>query len=400
MTVLSTIAKSATRLLSFVGREVVETARRPGALLSLVLGPFLVLALFGAGYSGFKRPLQTLLVIPPESGLPTDPATYEQIAAAGIEVVGIVEDRAEAEDELRGQRVDVVVIAPADLQERFRGGEQSVLGVEIDAVDPVEANYANFLAGTLADEVNQELIRRVVEEGEAQAAAEGFPDANRIPPDVVAEPTRAEVTNLASVQPNVVSYFGPAVLALILQHMAVTLIALSVVRERTTGIIDLFRISPTSAWEVVVGKVAGFFVLCAAIAAVTVGLLVGVLGVPLLGDPALLAGVIALLIVASLGLGLLISIVSDSERQAVQLSLLVLLGSVFFSGFVLPIEEFSEPVRSMAYAIPVTHGIRLTQDFMLRGWTDAVWEIYVLAAIALVLLVACWLLLRRSMSRA
>jgi len=400
MTVLSTIAKSATRLLSFVGREVIETARRPGALLSLVLGPFLILALFGAGYSGFKRPLQTLLVIPPESGLPTDPATYEQIGAAGIEVVGIVEDRAEAEDELRGQRVDVVVIAPADLQERFRKGEQSVLGVEIDAVDPVEANYANFLAGTLADEVNQELIRRVVEEGEAQAAAEGFPGANRIPPDVVSEPTRAEVTNLASVQPNVVSYFGPAVLALILQHMAVTLIALSVVRERTTGIIDLFRISPTSAWEVVVGKVAGFFVLCAAIAAVTVGLLVAVLGVPLLGDPALLAGVMALLIVASLGLGLLISIVSDSERQAVQLSLLVLLGSVFFSGFVLPIEEFSQPVRSMAYAIPVTHGIRLMQDFMLRGWTDAVWEIYVLAAIALVLLVACWLLLRRSMSRA
>jgi len=400
VSILSAPAKSATRILSFVGRELVETVRRPGALLSLVLGPFLVLALFGAGYSGFKRPLQTLLVIPPESGLPTDPATYEQIAAAGIEVVGIVEDRAEAEDELRGLRVDVVVIAPADLEERFRNGEQSVLGVEIDAVDPVQANYATFLAGTLADEVNQELIRRVVREGEEQAAAEGIPNANRIPPEVVAEPTRAEVTNLAAVQPNVVSYFGPAVLALILQHMAVTLIALSVVRERTTGIIDLFRISPTSAWEVVIGKVAGFFVLCAAIAGVTVALLVGVFGAPLLGDPTHLGGVLALLIVASLGLGLLISIVSDSERQAVQLSLLVLLGSVFFSGFVLPIEEFTQPVRSMAYAIPVTHGIRLTQDFMLRGWTDAVWEIYVLAAIAMVLLVACWLLLRRSMSRA
>lgn len=400
MSILSAPAKSATRILSFIGRELVETVRRPGALLSLVLGPFLVMALFGLGYSGFKRPLETLLVIPPQSGLPTDPATYQQLAAAGIEIVGVVGDRAAAEQELREQRVDVVVVAPADLEERFRNGEQSVLGVAIDAVDPTEANYASFLAGILADEVNQELIRRVVREGEAQAAAEGIPNANRIPPEVVAEPTRAEVTNLAAVQPNVISYFGPAVLALILQHMAVTLIALSVVRERTTGIIDLFRISPTSAWEVVIGKVAGFFVLCAAIAGVTVGLLVAAFGVPLLGDPANLAGVLALLIVASLGLGLLISIVSDSERQAVQLSLLVLLASVFFSGFVLPIGEFSEPVRSMAYAIPVTHGIRLTQDVMLRGWTDSVWEIYALAAIALVLLVACWLLLRRSMSRA
>jgi len=392
------VLKVATRLLAFVGRELVETVRRPGALLSLVLGPFLVMALFGLGYSGFKRPLQTILVIPPESGLPTELATYQQITAAGIEVVGVVGDRAEAEDDLRSQRIDVVVVAPADLEERFRNGEQSALGIEIDVVDPVQANYANFLAGTLADEVNQELIRRVVEEGQQQAAAQGIPDANRIPPEVVAEPTRAEVSNLAPVQPNVIAFFGPAVLALILQHMAVTLIALSVVRERTTGIIDLFRISPTSAWEVVVGKVAGFFVLCAGLAVMTVALLIGAFGVPLLGDPLALAGVLALLIVASLGLGLLISIISDSERQAVQLSLLVLLASVFFSGFVLPIEEFTEPVRSAAYAIPVTHGIRLTQDLMLRGWTNDVWEIYALAAIALVLLFACWLLLRRSMS--
>ena len=58
-----------------------------------------------------------------------------------------------------------------------------------------------------------------------------------------------------------------------------------------------------------------------------------------------LAGVIGLLLLASLGLGLLIAVVSDSERQAVQLSLLTLLASVFFSGFVLAIDQFSPPVR-------------------------------------------------------
>src|SRR3546814_2948786 len=60
---------------------------------------------------------------------------------------------------------------------------------------------------------------------------------------------------------------------------------------------------------------------------------------------------------------------SDSERQAVQLSLLVLLASVFFSGFVLAVDEFTPPVRAIAYTLPVTHGIQLLQDFMLRGST-------------------------------
>ena len=206
--------------------------------------------------------------------------------------------------------------------------------------------------------------------------------------------------NVAPSTPSVVGYFAPAVLALVLQHMAVTLIALSVVRDRTSGAIELFRVSPVSAWEVVAGKILGFAFLCAAIAVASFALLVLVLGVPLLGSAALLAGMAALLVAASLGLGLLISIVSDSERQAVQLSLLVLLASVFFSGFVLPIAEFNEPVRIAAHAIPVTSAIPLIQDVMLRGTVREPWLAGLLAAIALSLLLACWLLLRRSMSRA
>lgn len=99
-------------------------------------------------------------------------------------------------------------------------------------------------------------------------------------------------------------------------------------------------------------------------------------------------------------MGLLVAVVSDSERQAVQLSLLVLLAPVFFSGFVLDIEEFSAPVRAVAYALPVTHGIRLLQDLMLRGSTNHVWEFMVLGLIAAVTLVAAWALLRRSLTHA
>jgi ABC-type multidrug transport system permease subunit len=78
----------------------------------------------------------------------------------------------------------------------------------------------------------------------------------------------------------------------------------------------------------------------------------------------------------------------------------VLLASVFFSGFVLAIEEFTAPVQAMAYALPVTHGIRLLQDLMLRGGTHHVWEFLALAVIAVVTLLWAWLLLRRGMTRA
>jgi ABC-2 type transport system permease protein len=393
------LLKLLTRLIAVVRKELIETIRRPGAILSLVLGPFLIMALFGVGYSGIRRPLDTILVIPPESGLTQDVAQYQDLAGGGFVIRGLTNDPTGAESMLRAEAVDLVVIAPADLNKQFRAGQQAVVKVEYNTVDPVQANYAAFLAERLSSEINATIIERAAQSGE-QGVLQQVPGASLIPAKVIAQPTRVETTNLAPTTPAVVPFFGPAVLALILQHMAVTLTALSLVRERLSGVMEVFRISPLSALEILLGKYVAFGILNGVIAAVVTALLVVSLGVPFLGSPIIVAAVIGLLVLASLGLGLFISVISDSERQAVQLSLLVLLASVFFSGFVLSIDEFIPAVRNAAYILPVTHGIRLIQDLLLRGSTTAWWEIGALGVIAGALFLATWVLLRRSMIRA
>jgi ABC-2 type transport system permease protein len=182
--------------------------------------------------------------------------------------------------------------------------------------------------------------------------------------------------------------------------MAVSLIAISIVRERSSGIMEVYRVSPISAAEILVGKLIAYGILAAAVAAATAALLVGALGVPILSGVVPVAGVVALLIFASLGMGVIIALVADSERQSVQLTLLVLLATVFFSGFVIAIDEFRPEVRPLSYAIPATHGIRLFQDLMLRGQTDAWWQLAMLIAIAIALMVASWALLRYRMRQA
>ena len=392
--------KVLTRILAFVGKEIVEVVRRPGALASLILGPFIVMAIFGVGYSGYRRPLETVVVIPPESGLPTDVEAYGEISGAGLEVTEVSTDEAGATQRLRDGAIDVVLIAPGDVEEQFRAGKQSTIEVQVNVIDPVDANYATFLARALEREVNRIIVERIAEEGQTYALSQGASDAGAIPPSVVAAPTKAEIVNIAPSQPGVVQFFGTAVLALILQHMAVTLIALSVIRERTTGLFELFRVSPIRTGELVIGKVLAFGILSAAIAALTLGLLILGFGVPMLGDSAALAGVVLLLIAASLGLGLLVAAVSDSERQAVQLALLLLLASVFFSGFVLGTDEFSEPVRTLTALLPVTNGIQLISDVMLRGSTDAVAAAGALLAEAVAYTGIAWLILRRALRSA
>lgn len=391
--------KSVIRISALVRKELIQVRRRPGAFLSLVFGPFLIMAIFGLGYTGIRQPLDTVIVIPTNLSLSRDVGFYQSLAGPSLTIRAVSEDAGTARALLAAQQLDLVVIAPADAEERFRAGQQALIEVELNAVDPVQAGYAEFIAQVLNQQINEEIIRKAVEEGQSYALGDE-PDVTRIPPEVIASPTIIKVTNLAPTLPNVVSYAAPAALALMLQHMAITLTALSFVRERLSGALELFRISPVNALELVLAKYIGLGLVSAVVATISVLLLVGVLGVPMLGSVWLIAAVITLLVLASLGIGLIISIVSDSERQAVQLAMLLLLASVFFSGFVLPVHEFREGVQYMAYTLPVTHGIRLLQDLMLRGTTAEWWEMSVLAGLALAFLILTTVLLRRTLRSA
>src|SRR5204863_10218265 len=117
-----------------------------------------------------------------------------------------------------------------------------------------------------------------------------------------AAPTPANPPNIAPLSPNVVPYFAPAVLALVLQHMGVTLTALSLVRERLSGAMDIFRVAPVRSLEILIGKYLAYAFFNLSIAALICFLLVGLLHVPLQSTPAQVATVVALLSFASLGL--------------------------------------------------------------------------------------------------
>jgi ABC-2 type transport system permease protein len=77
---------------------------------------------------------------------------------------------------------------------------------------------------------------------------------------------------------------------------------------------------------------------------------------------------VGLLILCSLGIGFVVSMVSSSEQQAAQIAMLILIGSVFFSGFIVPQETLSFPVSIVSFLFPATYAIRTLQDVMLRGF--------------------------------
>jgi ABC-2 type transport system permease protein len=290
-------------------------------------------------------------------------------------------------------------VAPENAEAELRAGRPTTVRVEWNMIDPVDHNLAHLATQILVDTLNARIVEQAAGAGIAFVEGELGPAAN-VSPEVIARPTRAETDNVAPTEPNTLSFFGPAVFALVISHLAVTLTALSLVRERLSGQIDRYRVAPLSTTELLVGKYVAFAALSLIVTALVGALLVGVLRVPLLGGWLPFAGVVLLLTFASLGVGLVISLLADSERSAVQLSMLVLLASVFFSGFILPVEDFAEWMEYVSYSLPVTHGIAILQALMLRGEVVDTWMIGTLAGIGAFLYLVSFIRLRRVLRRA
>lgn len=387
--------QSVVRMAAFTGKELREVLRRPGILLSLILGPFLVMFLFGLGYSGYRAPFATEIVVPTGSDFSRDAADYEELAPGRLDVTQVSEDRDAAEQRLRDRAIDLLVVVPENSAGELRAGRQTTIRVAWNQVDPVYDQLATLATSILVSSLNAEIVERAAGAGIDFAEGELGPAARNIPPGVIARPTTGETENVSPSEPQVLNFFGTAVFALVIQHLAITLTALSMIRERLSGQMDRFRVAPVTSMELLVGKYVAYAALSLAVSAIVGVLLVGILGVPLLGSIALFVGIVLLLAFASLGFGLLISLVADSERQAVQLSMLILLASVFFSGFVLPVTDFAEWMQYVAYALPVTHGIATLQDLMLRGSVGTPWQLIALLGIGVVLYIGSLLRLRR-----
>lgn len=520
---LNRLGRGFVRPFAFLPKEGIQIIRQPRLILTMIVAPFMVLLLFGIGYASSVPPLETVLVIPPELGLSTELAQYEDDFVSPFVLVDVTTEREPTVERVRRQEIDVAVVLPADAVEKVGNGEQAEIELVYNELVPFQVDWLGFYSRVQTSEINRQVLVTVLENGQestafdldqllgyndslqqqqsqldeqlaggereaalatvqtmrqetaltmdstAQAAAflaavslslgesAGAPtdqisslesantqlteidaalanieqtlqsegdvqpeavssDMQRvrdgqgglaalgeqlrtIPAEVLVSPFKSAEVNLAPTEPGFVAFYSPAVLALLVQHIAVTLTALTLVRERLRGTLEYFRVAPLSAGEMLVGKYVAFFLQSCILAAVLVALVIFTLDVPMEGDWWYFAGALALLIIASMGVGLFISAISRTETQAVQLAMLVLLASVFFSGFFLPLDNLNELVLGISYALPVTYGIASFQELMLRGELPATWMLAAPAALASGLFILAWIALRRQFRR-
>jgi ABC-2 type transport system permease protein len=192
----------------------------------------------------------------------------------------------------------------------------------------------------------------------------------------------------------------PGLAGLILVFIGTLITSLGVVRERQSGTLEQLAVMPFRAWDIIAGKIAPYLMVAAVDLTLIVVIGMGVFHVPFAGNVAVFALGAALFLLVTLGVGILISTVSQNQGQAIQLAFMILLPQVLLSGLIFPVPSMAAGVRWISYVLPLTYFITISRGVMLKAMPiSALWEpLGLLALLAVVVLGLAIVRFRRDLA--
>ena len=194
------------------------------------------------------------------------------------------------------------------------------------------------------------------------------------------------------------NFFVPGVIGVVLQIATTFATAMSLVRERERGTLEQLLVSPLSRWGLMLGKLTPYMVIGMTMATGLYAIMRWVFQVPINGDLiALMVSTVAY-VFALLSLGLLLSTRAQNQMQALQMSMVFIMPSVFFSGFIFPRETMPWIFYAIGACLPTTYFIELARAIILRGaGLNEFWHhLVILAGMGVLLFAMCALRFRKK----
>jgi ABC-2 type transport system permease protein len=159
----------------------------------------------------------------------------------------------------------------------------------------------------------------------------------------------------------------PGLAGVVLVFVGTIITSLGVVRERQSGTLEQLAVMPLRPRDVYLGKIVPYFAVAAVDLAIVLAVGIAVFGVPFRGSAAVFALGALLFLFVTLGIGVLISSVSQNQGQAIQLAVMTLLPQVLLSGLIFPLSSIAAGVRWIAYFLPLTYFNEISRGVMLRA---------------------------------
>lgn len=358
------------RLRQLVRKEFRQMLRDPRSKRMLFVSPIIQLLLFGYAVNTDVRQVKTFVVDHDRTAVSRELVGSFQ-ASGYFRVVGTGDRPQELVDALDHGDALVGLEIPRGFSADLAAGRTSRVQVLLDGTSSNTANVAQGYATQIIRQFADALTRRRAVAGSRQAAGVDLRARAWYNPDL-----RSQVYNV------------PGVIATIVMLMGLLLTSLAVVREREIGTLEQLMVSPLTPTELILGKTLPVVVVAFADLFLVTAVAMLWFHVPLRGSFPLLLIASSFYILSGLGIGLLISTVSNTQQEAFMSMFFFFLPALILSGFMYPVENMAVFFRYVTLLNPVRHYLVVVRGIFLKGagW-EALWpQITTLAVMGVMVL--------------
>lgn len=341
------------QFLSFVRKEFYHVFRDNKTLLMLFGLPIVLIVLFGFAVTNEIKNAKIVVC-----DYAKDPASQEIINKLSVNKIFQFDkallSHSQIEDEFKKENIKLAIIFPANFNKDLLHLNKAQVQIIADGSDPNTANTLTNYATSVIMDYQQMLMQN-----------------NSIPFSI-----SPEIRMLYNPELKGATNFVPGIMALVLLLVCVLMTAVSIVKEKETGTMEILLVSPFNPLLVIISKALPFLLLSLVNLVVILILSVTLLDMPINGSIGLLIAESTLLIICALSLGLLISNNTKSQQTAMLLAMMgMMLPTLLFTGFMFPLENMPVALQIIANIFPSKWYYIIVKSVMIKGLgLSAIWK--------------------------
>jgi ABC-2 type transport system permease protein len=340
------------RLLPIIRKEFIHIIRDPRTLIVMFVMPLMQLILLGYAATSDVRNIPVAIL--DQSRTPQSRHLIDSFVQSGqFSVARMASSEQDLAQLVDAGTVRAGLIVPPTYAADLIGGRGAQAAFVLDGSDPSVASSA-LSSARLIGQVEATNVQQ-------QTLARRGGGATLSPP--------MEVRTRVWYNPDMVSavFMVPGLIGLLLQMQATLLTSSAIVRERERGTIEQLIVTPIRPLELIVGKILPYAVLALLITVEVLVIGTFWFGVPIKGSISLLLGIACLFLLSNLGIGLFISTIAHTQQEAMLLTFLMLLPSVFLSGYIFPIAAMPKALQIVSGIVPLTYFLVVVRGIVIKG---------------------------------
>ena len=340
------------RLWFIMWKELLELRQDPRIFGVIFLAPVIQLALLG--YAATTDVKDVPMIVVDQSRTPASRELIGRfLGSPYFRVVGSVGNVREVDPWLEDGAAWMALAIPGDYDRRVLVGGPAAVQVIADGTDSNSTNVALGYAANLIAAYNEELA---IERARAAGVAAPGPAID----------ARIRIWFNPSLESR--DFMIPGIVALLLLVITTNLSSMAIVRERETGTLEQLNVTPITRWQLIVGKLLPYGIIGIIDVVIVTAAAILWFEIPLRGSPLLLFVTSCIYLLTTLGLGLFVSTISDTQQQAMMTSIFFFLTPMLYlSGFIFPIENMPAVIQPVTYLIPLRYFIVIVRGIFLKG---------------------------------